>query len=68
MTQDDVLFGYRVQLFAVAARTSVAYACRTFGAIASPRRSNGHPLKPLGAWRRTGPSRARTRCDRHAPQ
>jgi len=31
MTQDDVLFGYRLQLFALAARTSVAHACRTFG-------------------------------------
>jgi len=27
MTQDDVLFGYRLQLFALA----VAQACRTFG-------------------------------------
>jgi transposase InsO family protein len=31
MTQDDVLFGYRQQLFAEAARTSVTSACRTFG-------------------------------------
>ena len=31
MTQDDVLFGYRLQLFDLAARTSVAHACRTFG-------------------------------------
>ena len=31
MTQDDVLFGYRLQLFALAAGTSVAHACRTFG-------------------------------------
>jgi transposase InsO family protein len=31
MTQDDVLFGYRLQLFAEAARTSVTQACRTFG-------------------------------------
>jgi transposase InsO family protein len=31
MTKDDVLFGYRLQLFALAARTSVAHACRTFG-------------------------------------
>jgi transposase InsO family protein len=31
MTKDDVLFGYRQQLFAEAARTSVAAACRTFG-------------------------------------
>ena len=31
MTQDDELFGYRQQLFAEAARTSVSAACRTFG-------------------------------------
>jgi transposase len=31
MTKDDVLFGYRQQLFAQAARTSVSAACRTFG-------------------------------------
>jgi transposase len=31
MTKDDVLFGYRLQLFDLAARTTVASACRTFG-------------------------------------
>lgn len=31
MTKDDVLFGYRQALFAEAARTSVAQACRRFG-------------------------------------
>lgn len=31
MTQDDVLFGYRLQLFDLAARTTVTEACRTFG-------------------------------------
>jgi transposase InsO family protein len=31
MTQDDVLFGYRLQLFDLAARTTVTNACRTFG-------------------------------------
>src|SRR5215216_3818428 len=31
MTQDDVLFGYRLQLFDLASRTSVSHACRTFG-------------------------------------
>src|SRR5215208_5573242 len=31
MTQDDVLFGYRLQLFDLAARSTVAHACRTFG-------------------------------------
>lgn len=31
MTQDDVLFSYRLQLFDLAGRTTVANACRTFG-------------------------------------
>jgi transposase len=31
MTKDDALFGYRQALFADAARTSVAQACRRFG-------------------------------------
>jgi transposase InsO family protein len=31
MTKDDVLFGYRQQLFAEAQRTSVSQACRLFG-------------------------------------
>jgi transposase InsO family protein len=31
MTQDDVLFSYRLQLFELAARTTVTSACRTFG-------------------------------------
>lgn len=31
MTDDDVLFGFRLQLFAQAARTSVSEACRLFG-------------------------------------
>ena len=31
MSEDDVLFGYRLQLLDYAARTSVAEACRTFG-------------------------------------
>lgn len=31
MTNDDVLFGYRCQVFDLAGRTSIAHACRTFG-------------------------------------
>jgi transposase InsO family protein len=31
MTKDDVLFGYRLQLFDLAGRTTVCHACRTFG-------------------------------------
>jgi hypothetical protein len=30
MSEDDVLFGYRLQLFDYAARTSVSEACRVF--------------------------------------
>lgn len=31
MSEDDVLFGYRLQMFDYASRTSVSEACRTFG-------------------------------------
>ena len=31
MSQDDVLFGYRLQLVDLAGRIGVAAACRTFG-------------------------------------
>src|SRR4249919_3717978 len=31
MSQDDVLFGYRLQLFDLAGRIGVAAACRAFG-------------------------------------
>jgi transposase InsO family protein len=31
MTKDDVLFGYRLQVFDLAGRTSVSNACRVFG-------------------------------------
>ena len=31
MSHDDVLFGYRLQLFDLAGRSSVSHACRTFG-------------------------------------
>jgi len=31
MTKDDVLFGYRCQVFDLAGRTTVSHACRTFG-------------------------------------
>ena len=36
MTKDDVLFGYRLQLFDLAGRTSVSHACRIFGVHRSP--------------------------------
>ncbi len=31
MTKDDVLFGFRCQVFDLAGRTTVSHACRTFG-------------------------------------
>ena len=31
MSEDDVLFGYRLRVFDHAARTSVSEACRVFG-------------------------------------
>jgi transposase-like protein len=31
MTDHDVLYGYRLALFDLAARTTVSHACRTFG-------------------------------------
>ncbi|MGH2823219.1 MAG: helix-turn-helix domain-containing protein [Thermoleophilaceae bacterium] len=31
LTKDDVLFGYRLQVFDLAGRTSVSHACRVFG-------------------------------------
>jgi hypothetical protein len=34
MTQDDVLFGYRLQLFALVAERGVGEACRLMGCIA----------------------------------
>ena len=43
MSHDDVLFGYRLQLFDLAGRTLVQPACRTFGV---------HPLQLLPPGRR----------------
>ena len=50
MTQDDVLFGYRLQLFDLAARTSVSHACRTFGV----HRSTYYALEAPGRPARAG--------------
>jgi transposase InsO family protein len=60
MTKDDVLFGYRQQLFAEAARTSVAAACRTFGVHRSTyyawrRRVDRHGLEMLRPRERRRP-------------
>ena len=68
MTKDDVLFGYRLQLFAEAARTNVAAACRTFGCIAQTyyackRRSTGTDWRCCGRAS-AGARRCQTRCQR----
>jgi len=60
MTKDDVLFGYRQQLFAEAARTSVSAACRTFGVHRSTyyawkRQVDRHGLEMLRPRERRGP-------------
>ncbi|MDP8909015.1 MAG: hypothetical protein M3N47_07830, partial [Chloroflexota bacterium] len=44
MTKDDVLFGYRLQLFAEAARSgNVSVACRMFGVHRSAHLSSPQP-------------------------
>jgi transposase InsO family protein len=60
MTHDDALFGYRLQLFALAERTSVAEACRTFGVHRSTyyawrRRVQRHGLEILRPRERRRP-------------
>jgi transposase-like protein len=66
MTKDDVLFGYRLQLFAEAARTNVSVACRTFGVHRSTyyawkRQVDRHGLEML---RQGAPSPADAQRDR----
>ena len=60
MTKDDVLFGYRLQLFAEAGRTSVSAACRTFGVHRSTyyawkRQVDRHGLEMLRPRERRAP-------------
>ena len=60
MTKDDVLFGYRQALFAEAARTSVAQACRRFGVHRSTyyawkRQVDRHGLEMLRPRERRAP-------------
>jgi len=60
MTKDDVLFGYRLQLFAEAARTNVSAACRTFGVHRSTyyawkRQVDRHGLEMLRPRERRAP-------------
>ena len=50
MTQDDVLFGYRLQLFALAGERGVSEACRLFGV----HRSTYYRWKRAGRARRAG--------------
>lgn len=68
MTKDDVLFGYRQQLFAEAARTSVSAACRMFGVHRSTyyhwkRQVDRHGLEMLRPVSVAG-RRCLTRCRR----
>ena len=68
MTKDDVLFGYRQQFFAEAARTNVSAACRTFGVHRSTyyawkRQVDRHGLEML-ARGSAGGRRCPTRCRR----
>jgi transposase len=60
MTKDDVLFGYRQALFAEAARTGVAAACRRFGVHRSTyyawkRQVDRHGLEMLRPRERRAP-------------
>jgi transposase len=60
MTKDDVLFGYRLQLFDYAERTSVTEACRVFGVHRSTyyvwkRRAERHGLEILRPRERRAP-------------
>jgi transposase InsO family protein len=60
MTKDDVLFGYRLSLFAEAARTNVSAACRTFGVHRSTyyawkRQVDRHGLEMLRPRERRAP-------------
>ena len=59
MTNDDALFGYRQQVFALAGRTTVAEACRTFGIHRSTyyrwKRQERHGLEMLRPRERRRP-------------
>ena len=60
MTDHDVLYGYRLQLFDLAARTSVANACRVFNVHRSTyyawkRRVERHGLMMLRPRERRSP-------------
>ena len=60
VTDDDVLFGFRLQLFDDAARTSVSEACRVFGVHRSTfyvwkRRAERHGLGILRPRERRAP-------------
>src|SRR4051812_50150328 len=60
MSQDDVLFGYRLRVLDYAGRTSVSEACRVFGIHRSTfyvwkRRAERHGLEILRPRGRRGP-------------
>ena len=50
MTQDDVLFGYRLQVFDLASRTTVAHACRSSGFTDRPT-TGGSGSSTVRGWR-----------------
>ena len=52
MSEDDVLFGYRLRLFTLAAEIGVRAACRAMGVAPLdllPLEGQGRPLGPRGA-------------------
>jgi hypothetical protein len=59
MTKDDVLFGYRQQLFAEAARTNVSAACQTGVHLSTYYHWKRH--RPGTALRCSGPGNAAVR-------
>ena len=72
MTKDDVLFGYRLQLFAEAARTNVSAACRTFGVHRSTyyawkRQVDRHGLEMLRPRERRRPQMPNGDCGPPTP-
>ena len=63
MTDHDVLYGYRLALFDLAARTTVSHACRTFGVHRSTyyawkRQVDRHGLEMLRPRERRRPADA----------
>ena len=68
MTKDDVLFGYRVQLFAEAARTNVSAACRIFGVHRSTYYAWKRQVDRHGLDTQTPGSAVARRCQTRCPR